>query len=237
MIDTIHVDIAAGARAAEICQDHATVLVDIKTSSFQSAKRFYRTLLTPVLLVHVQARVSLGIKILVIKFQDKPDQRGRSSWSGNFYQNRKLQHLSQRLHLTTGAWKVLPNVPLRSTRSTRLGSKWSQRWTSRVATQDCGRTILIPTVKIFINCFIDRYKKAWYLRTFEELSLPFLSTWGSIYKGRLNLMNRIHFILSQYSACKSIWIAAQCAIIASINGERIPMITRKDLLIIYNEFP
>ena len=79
MIDTTHVDIAAGAHAAEICQDHATVLVDIKTSSFQSAKRFYRTLLTPVLLEHVQAKVSHSIKIWVRVFQDKPDKGGRSS--------------------------------------------------------------------------------------------------------------------------------------------------------------
>jgi hypothetical protein len=79
VIDTIHADIAAGVLAAEICQDHATVLVDIKTSLSQLAKRFYRTLLTPALLVHVQDKVSLSIKIWAKKFQDKPDQRGRSS--------------------------------------------------------------------------------------------------------------------------------------------------------------
>ena len=63
MIVTIHVDTAAQIPAAEICQDHAMALADIKINSFQSAKLFYQILLTRASLVHVQAWFDLCIDI------------------------------------------------------------------------------------------------------------------------------------------------------------------------------
>ena len=85
---------------------------------------------------------------------------------------------------------------------------WITIWTTIIRPDTCGPLKNCP----FLSCPLeDQYTK-------ESLMN---------FKNASKNVSYLHCSLTIISARKSIWIVVQCAIIASISGERIHMITRK----------